>query len=55
MTKEKKPAPVYTCHEYREEMILSALQRSLNRGDLSEKERQKILKQIEELEKKMGM
>lgn len=55
MTREKKPEPVYTCHEYREEMILSALQRSLNRDGLSDEERKKILKQIEELEKKMGM
>ena len=47
--------PKYTCHEYREEMILLGLQNRLNAEDLKEEEKKAILKEIEELEKKMDM
>jgi len=47
--------PRYTCNEYREEMILAALQRSLQRSDLSQEERKRIEKEIQTLEKSMGM
>ena len=46
--------PKYTCHEYREEMILLGLKNRLNAEDLKEEEKA-ILKEIEELEKKMDM
>ncbi len=45
----------YTCNEYREEMILLGLQKRLANPDLSEEERQAILKEIAEVEKQMGM
>ncbi len=45
----------YTCNEYREEMILLSLQRQLNKKGISEKEKKKILKEIEQLETKMGI
>ena len=45
----------YTCNEYREEMILLALQKKLSSEDLTEEEKNKILAEIKEIEKKMGM
>jgi len=47
--------PRYTCSEYREEMILAALQRSLQRPDLSVEERKRIEQEITRLEKSMGL
>lgn len=47
--------PRYTCSDYREEMILAALQRSLQRLDISAEERKRIEKEIESLEKTMGL
>ena len=40
----------YTCSEYREEMMLLALQRRLNDHNLSKKERLSIIQDIEKLE-----
>lgn len=45
----------YTCKEYREEMILASLQRRLQREALSKEERDKVLQEIEELERRMGL
>ncbi len=45
----------YTCKEYREEMILVALKRRLNDKGLSKEEREKIKRQIDEIERKMGL
>jgi hypothetical protein len=45
----------YTCNDYREEMILNSLQRRLQRDDLSEEERDRILKELHQLEQKMGL
>lgn len=45
----------YTCTEYREEMILMALQKKLANADLTAGERERILVEIAELEKSMGM
>ena len=45
----------YTCNEYREEMILAALQRRLQREPLSEEERDRLLQEIEALEQRMGL
>lgn len=47
--------PRYTCSEYREEMILAALQRTLQRQDLSAEERKRIEREIAALEKRMGL
>ncbi|CAB5094397.1 hypothetical protein D3OALGA1CA_5374 [Olavius algarvensis associated proteobacterium Delta 3] len=45
----------YTCNEYRAEMILLGLQRRLRDENLSEVEKEKIEKQIRQLEQSMGM
>jgi len=58
----KKPSPQtrpdlsspYTCSEYREEMILLALQKKLQNASTPE-EKQSILQEISKLEEKMGM
>jgi len=47
--------PKYTCNEYREEMMLLGLKKRLNSRNLKEEEKKGLLKEIEELEKKMGM
>jgi len=44
----------YTCSEYREEMILLALQKKLQNASTPE-EKQSILQEISKLEEKMGM
>lgn len=53
--KENSEKNNYTCNEYREEMILAALQRRLLQTDLTEEERAKLLREIAELEERMGM
>lgn len=45
----------YTCADYRSEMILNGLRQRLNQADLTEKERQKIIREINGLEAAMGM
>lgn len=45
----------YTCTDYREEMILLGLQKRLNQGNLTEEEKKEILREIEVIEKQMGM
>ncbi|MHB8093256.1 MAG: hypothetical protein ACYDH8_16915 [Syntrophales bacterium] len=45
----------YTCNDYREEMILLGLKRRLNQADLGVDERVELSKEIENIEKKMGM
>lgn len=45
----------YTCNEYRDEMLLLALNKRLNEHDLSEDEKQRIIKEIKKLESVMGM
>lgn len=44
----------YTCSEYREEMILLALQKKLQKAS-TEEERRKIQKDISRLEQQMGL
>ncbi|OEU58725.1 MAG: hypothetical protein BA862_00505 [Desulfobulbaceae bacterium S3730MH12] len=44
----------YTCNEYREEMILLAFRQKLHNPDLSRKEKEKLEKEITELENKIG-
>lgn len=45
----------YTCNDYRQEMILLALQRKLAEEDLSEPEKAAIQEEIRWVEKQMGM
>lgn len=50
-----KQTSTYTCNEYREEMILLALQRRLASPDLSDRERKDLLEEIARVEKQMGI
>ncbi len=43
------------CKEYSMEMELLALKKKLEQGTVSDKEKDIILKRIEEIEKKLGM
>lgn len=45
----------YTCNDYREEMILLGLQKRLASENLSEEERKRLLAEIAEVEKQMGI
>ena len=45
----------YTCADYRIEMILLSLRQRLKKENLSEKERNDIMLQIEEIENKMAL
>ena len=45
---------IYTCNEYREEMILLALRRRLQQPDLAEEERARLTGEIARLEKEFG-
>jgi hypothetical protein len=45
----------YTCHEYREEMVLLGLQRRLHAEDITEEERESLQIKIKDLEASMGM
>ena len=46
---------VYTCNEYRQEMVLLALRRKLLLADLTEEERQRLSEEIARLEEEIGM
>ncbi|MBU1195492.1 MAG: hypothetical protein KKE62_19555 [Proteobacteria bacterium] len=46
---------VYTCNEYREEMILLSLQKKLSSGGLTPEEKKALLREITEVEKQMGI
>ena len=52
---EKNDKSSYTCNEYREEMILAALQRKLHQDVLTEEERARLREEIADLEAKMGL
>lgn len=49
------PNPKYTCNEYREEMILLALQRRLANPELTPEERKALEAEIAQVEKEMGL
>ena len=49
------PKTKYTCHEYREEMLLLGLRRRLEDPSLAEAEREEIIEEIKKLESAMGM
>lgn len=53
----KKPSNkgVYTCNEYREEMILLGLQKRLASPGLTSEEKKSLLQEIAEVEKQMGI
>jgi hypothetical protein len=54
MTEKHQISAQYTCKEYREEMILLALQQKLQRSDITEEERRTLLAEIACLEEKIG-
>jgi hypothetical protein len=45
----------YTCHEYREEMILLALHRRLDQPGIDDEERERLCREIARLERIMGL
>jgi hypothetical protein len=45
----------YTCHEYREEMLLLSLRRRFTDDSLTAAEKEALQKEIAELEEQMGM
>ena len=45
----------YTCHEYREEMLLLGLRRRLADDSLTAAEKEALQKEIAKLEQQMGM
>jgi hypothetical protein len=51
---EHKPR-AYTCQEYREEMILLALQKRLSAKDLTPEEKDRLQEEIALVEAKMGI
>ena len=56
MTHRVPPSPPkYTCNEYREEMILAALQRQLAKPNLSPELKKQLISDIEKLEIAMGL
>jgi len=53
MAGKKKPKK-YTCNDYRQEMILAALQRQLQQAS-SEDERRRLLQEVRRMEREMGL
>ena len=49
---EKKP---YTCSDYRLEMVLVGLKMRLQQTNLNDEERRSLLRDIEKIEKEMGL
>lgn len=45
----------YTCADYRQEMVLLGLRKRLRDEQLSDAQREKILREIHRLEMEMGM
>jgi len=45
----------YTCNDYRGEMILIALKKKLVNKNLSDHEREELKKEIEKVEKRIGL
>lgn len=54
-TRATKPGNSYGCSEYREEMILASLLRSLQNPNLTAREKQVLEEQIKHLEESMGL
>ncbi|MBF0203153.1 MAG: hypothetical protein HQK67_02325 [Desulfamplus sp.] len=53
-TSSKQKSIKYTCNEYREEMILVSLRQRLATEKLSSDEKDKLIEEIEKIEKSMG-
>ncbi len=51
----KPPSSQYTCSDYRDEMRLMALKRTLEKETLSAKETKELEREVKLLEEKMGM
>jgi len=49
------PPGKYTCADYRDEMRLLGLRRRLEKQDLTEEERRRLLEEIVEIERRMAM
>ena len=49
------PRSAYGCQDYREEMRLLGLRRSLQRSDLTEEERRRLQQAVDELEASLGL
>jgi hypothetical protein len=49
------PSAVYTCTEYRQEMLLLALRRQLAQDKVDDKKRRELREKIRQLEIEMGM
>ncbi|MDY6792503.1 MAG: hypothetical protein SWH54_14670 [Thermodesulfobacteriota bacterium] len=45
----------YTCHQYRQEMMLLSLKNRLSAGNLSDEEKQNLIQEIKKLEAVMCM
>jgi hypothetical protein len=43
----------YTCEDYRNEMMLLALRKRLQQGDLSQEEKSKLIEEIKKLEEEI--
>jgi len=53
--KQTPPSGAYTCQDYRQEMILLALQNKLHQPDLTEEEKHKLVEEISRLEATLGL
>ena len=49
------PRPDYGCQDYRDEMRLLGLRRSLQRPNLTEEERRRLQEAVDELESSLGL
>jgi hypothetical protein len=49
------PERTYTCSDYREEMRLLGLRRRLERDEVAEEERARLLREIEALERALSL
>jgi len=53
--KQTPPSGTYTCMDYRQEMILLALQKKLQQPGLTEEETHRLIEEISRLEEVLGL
>lgn len=53
--KQTPPSGAYTCQDYRQEMILLALQHKLQQPGLIEEEKRRLIEEISRLEEILGL
>ena len=53
--KQIPPSGTYTCMDYRQEMILLALQKKLQQPGLTEEETHRLVEEISRLEEVLGL